>query len=231
MSSFADSIIYTYRIILGDIDVTRFGEVAVMLVYTLFIICTVFNTIVMLNLLIAIISETFETVQENAENQNYQEKAAMIAENVYLIPEDVKIQYATKNRMVLAITDLEEELEKMKDENDDSVSMLIDNVKKKMQEKMDNINTTFEDLKSFISEEFNKADLMQEVHYLELKKKINPDQHVNPNPSFPNKFDDLAQKVVNQMRKTMVPRANSNKLFPGQAKSKKTENEFQFSQA
>lgn len=69
--SFTDSIIYVYRIILGDFDVEKFGTVAVPLCYALFILCTIFNTIVMLNLLIAIISESFSYVKENASNASY----------------------------------------------------------------------------------------------------------------------------------------------------------------
>jgi hypothetical protein len=71
VTDFTDAIIYTYRIVLGDFNVEAFGSVAVPLVYTLFIMCTVFNTIVMLNLLIAIISETFTVVKENSENASY----------------------------------------------------------------------------------------------------------------------------------------------------------------
>jgi hypothetical protein len=52
--SFTDSVIYVYRIILGDFNVEEFGSVSVTLCYALFIICTIFNTIVMLNLLIEI---------------------------------------------------------------------------------------------------------------------------------------------------------------------------------
>jgi hypothetical protein len=70
--------------------VDEFGDVGTPLVYALFIMCTLFNTIVMLNLLIAIISETFSTVKENASNAAYQEMASMIAENSYLIPDHVK---------------------------------------------------------------------------------------------------------------------------------------------
>jgi uncharacterized membrane protein len=104
--SFGNSIIYTYRIILGDFDVTKFGSVATMLVFSLFILCTVFNTIVMLNLLIAIISETFENVKENATSAFFQEMAAMIAENAYLIPESERMNYAKKNRFLATVTDL-----------------------------------------------------------------------------------------------------------------------------
>jgi hypothetical protein len=94
VSGFGDSIIYTYRIILGDFDVSNFGHVGTPLVMALFIMCTVFNTIVMLNLLIAIISESFTIVKDNAENASYQEMAAMIAENSYLIPERFRTTYA-----------------------------------------------------------------------------------------------------------------------------------------
>lgn len=71
VTSTVDSILYTYRITLGDFNVEEFGNVAVVLVYALFILCTVFNTIVMLNLLIAIISDTYANVKENAVNASY----------------------------------------------------------------------------------------------------------------------------------------------------------------
>jgi hypothetical protein len=40
----------------------------------------------MLNLLIAIISETFAEVHSNKNKFNYQEKAQLVTENSYLIP-------------------------------------------------------------------------------------------------------------------------------------------------
>jgi hypothetical protein len=66
VTSLTDSIIYVYRIILGDFNVEEFGSVAVPLCFALFIICTIFNTIVMLNLLIVIISESFYNVKSNS---------------------------------------------------------------------------------------------------------------------------------------------------------------------
>lgn len=86
VKSFSDAVIYTYRIVLGDFNVDEFGNVGTSLVYILFILCTVFNSVVMLNLLVAIISETFSAVKANAYSASYQERAAMIAENTYLIP-------------------------------------------------------------------------------------------------------------------------------------------------
>ena len=90
MTGFTDSLLFTYRLILGDWDTEKFGDVAVPLVWLLFLLCTLFNMIVMLNLLIAIISESFARVNENAISAGYQEMAAMISENSYLVPDFVK---------------------------------------------------------------------------------------------------------------------------------------------
>jgi hypothetical protein len=88
VNGFTDAIIYVYMIILGSFDMQNFeNSIATQLLIGAFIVCTVFNTIVMLNLLIAIISETFEWVKKNAENASFQEMAALIAENSYLIPQ------------------------------------------------------------------------------------------------------------------------------------------------
>jgi hypothetical protein len=70
----------------------------------------------MLNLLIAIISETFAHVKENASNASYQEMASMIAENAYLIPPKLKESYAEKNRYLMIVTDLESEMDNDSDE-------------------------------------------------------------------------------------------------------------------
>ena len=66
ITSFGDSVLYVYNMSLGAYE-NDYGSVAPALGFTLFILCTLFNMIVMLNLLIAIISETFGQVNENAE--------------------------------------------------------------------------------------------------------------------------------------------------------------------
>jgi hypothetical protein len=64
---FIGSFLYTYRMILGDFSTDDFGEIASILVLTLFLFCTVLNMIIMLNLLIAIISESFAKINEVSE--------------------------------------------------------------------------------------------------------------------------------------------------------------------
>lgn len=102
------SILYIYRMVLGDFSVDEFGTVATPLVYILFLLCTIFNMIVMLNLLIAIISDSYARVTGMAAQKVYQEMASLIAENSYLIPDQRKEDYADAGIFLLAVTDLEE---------------------------------------------------------------------------------------------------------------------------
>lgn len=67
VNNFSESLVYTYRIGLGDFDVEKFANnVQPTTVWILFLLCTVLNVIVMLNLLIAIISESFANIQTNS---------------------------------------------------------------------------------------------------------------------------------------------------------------------
>ena len=61
------AIAYIYRMVLGDFDTNAFGSVAVGYVWILFFLCTLFNMIIMMNLLIAIISESFAEVNSVSE--------------------------------------------------------------------------------------------------------------------------------------------------------------------
>ena len=79
---FWDSFLFAFLLALGDWSVpATFGTVLVPMMQILFMMSTLFNLIVMLNLLIAIISETFAEVNSNKEKFNYQEKAQLISEN------------------------------------------------------------------------------------------------------------------------------------------------------
>ena len=107
VSSLPDAFVYTYRMILGDFDTDDFGAISLWLVYLLFLLCTLFNMIIMLNLLIAIISETFANVNANSEPNSYKEMASLISENGYMIPEDVRRSYAKQNNYLYVCTPLE----------------------------------------------------------------------------------------------------------------------------
>jgi uncharacterized membrane protein len=57
--------------VLGDFDTGAFGEVSTSLVMGLWFLCTVFNMIVMLNLLIAIISDSYARVAAISEQATF----------------------------------------------------------------------------------------------------------------------------------------------------------------
>lgn len=65
------AIAYTYRGILGDFDTEAFGKVATPLVWILWTLHMLFNMIVMLNLLISIIGDTYERVVDNSVQAGY----------------------------------------------------------------------------------------------------------------------------------------------------------------
>jgi len=125
IGSWWQSFTYVYRMILGDFNTsqtyleggphtqevysepnTGFGTTASWYVWTLFYLCTVLNMIIMLNLLIAIISESFARINQKKDQASYQEKCDIIAENTYLIPQDRRVDFCTPDRYLLIASDI-----------------------------------------------------------------------------------------------------------------------------
>ena len=75
----------------------------------------------MLNLLIALISESFGKINSNSISANYQERARLISENSYLIPASVKEAYCERQRYLIVADEVieaskEQQQEKEKEE-------------------------------------------------------------------------------------------------------------------
>lgn len=156
VKGFLDSIMYTYLIILGGFNVDDFEKsIATSVLLVFFFLCTLFNTIVMLNLLIAIISDTFSKVKENQINTSYQEMAAMIAENAYLVPDRVRRSYAQRDRYLVMVSGLEDEIGKESER--DQVRKAIEGLKHKMMGRIDKTGRSLEVMKNTVTkqEEFN----------------------------------------------------------------------------
>ncbi len=104
IESYTHAIIYSFRLSLGDMSTDTFDDtVQPITVWLLFILCILYTNIVMLNLLIAIVSEAFALINDNADNANYQEIASLIAENHYLIPDYRKRQFCPKNQYLIVV--------------------------------------------------------------------------------------------------------------------------------
>lgn len=102
-STYIDALLYSYEMALGNWDLGSMGEVALPYAYILFVIATLFNTIIMLNLLIAIISDTYARVQEKRDCAQYQEKARLIFENSLLIPKYRRLRHCAPNSLLLFV--------------------------------------------------------------------------------------------------------------------------------
>jgi hypothetical protein len=72
--------------VMGDFDDSSNGTLS----WIVFLLATMLNLIIMLNLLIAIVSETFTNVLERKIENSYREKAAIIVENYFLLRNDLK---------------------------------------------------------------------------------------------------------------------------------------------
>ena len=96
--SYFDSLTFSYRLLLGDFDTSNFGERYVFIVWTFFLLASLFLIVIMLNLLIAIISDTFERVQGLAKQRMYQEFASLITENIHLLSEEQKLEFDNKGQ-------------------------------------------------------------------------------------------------------------------------------------
>jgi|LauGreDrversion4_2_1035121.scaffolds.fasta_scaffold667532_2 hypothetical protein len=80
---------------LGDFgtDEEAFGTIATPFMWALFILSSVLNMIIMLNLLIAIISESFTKINSVSKQANVRERANIIFENLRFVPERERNSY------------------------------------------------------------------------------------------------------------------------------------------
>jgi hypothetical protein len=100
--------------------------------------------IIMLNLLIAIISQSFDKINSVSQQASYQEKASIIAENAFLIPEDRKAAYCEPNKYLLLAVDVEQELKAEEDPIDKKLNEIknglqtqINGIEKKLMQKVE----------------------------------------------------------------------------------------------
>ena len=101
---FIEAMWFAYRMILGDSDVTMFGGEARILLVLFWVLFTIFNVIVMLNLLISIMGDTYGRVSSIADQTSYQVRCQMIAENHYLVPPSIKKKYAKQDKFLMIVT-------------------------------------------------------------------------------------------------------------------------------
>lgn len=106
---YGHTMIYAFRLSLGDNNTDTYDDsIQPGTAWILFVACILYTNIVMLNLLIAIISLSFEKINGNADKASYQERARLISENNYLIPRSVKVALSGNNSYLVAIKEVNE---------------------------------------------------------------------------------------------------------------------------
>ena len=75
---------YTYRLSLGDFDVDKFGDYHIEISWIFFILATFLLQIVLINLLISIVADTFTRIKVNYNIIMYKDMLHMIIENRFL---------------------------------------------------------------------------------------------------------------------------------------------------
>eukprot|EP00347_Sterkiella_histriomuscorum_P006211 403353636 len=176
VTNFANAFVYIYRMSLVDNNTDSFEmNKQSTTIWILFVLAGIILPIIMLNLLIAIISLSFEKINEQAELAAFQEKARIIYENHYLIPGYVKRQLDDKNKFLGIVSDLTA----IKEGNNDSVLQEIQTLKEQV--------TSFQqDLKSEINDKFSLVIRQQE----EMKLKFTESQ---------NETREILAKVSNDL--------------------------------
>lgn len=71
IGSIWDSMLFTYNISLGSWDIGGLGKTDTLIIVTLFVLSTLFLCIIMLNLLIAVISDTYARVEGTSQSTLY----------------------------------------------------------------------------------------------------------------------------------------------------------------
>lgn len=120
---------YVYRMVLGDFGVEDFEIRAPVFMWILFLMCTVFCMIIMMNLLIAIISESFANINSVSKQANYRERAKIICENLYLVPWSARVNYSAPNSYLLMAIDTEQELNEHQETVDSKLKVLKKRIK------------------------------------------------------------------------------------------------------
>ena len=120
---------YAYRMVLGDFSVDDYDTLATFYLSVLFIFSTVLNSIIMMNLLIAIISESFTNINSVAKQANYLERAKMTAENLYLVPMREREAHSQKDTYLLMAIDTQQEMDDQEESLEASLGTLKDSLK------------------------------------------------------------------------------------------------------
>ena len=101
--------IYSYRTGIGDFETDDFQRRHEVLVWLIWLGSTFFNLIILLNMLIAIMGDTFGKIQETAESNTYRSLCEIMVENETLIS---RKRIFGRNKYIIIVTEEKAEAER-----------------------------------------------------------------------------------------------------------------------
>lgn len=102
--NYAQGFAFTFALAVGDTRADGYdGSAAPAVVWIIFCLVLLIMNVVMLNLLVAIVSKSFDNINDNWESAMYQERASIISENSYLIPWYRKKQHCINGTQYLVV--------------------------------------------------------------------------------------------------------------------------------
>ncbi|CDW87954.1 wd-40 repeat protein [Stylonychia lemnae] len=128
--NYAYALVYAFRLSIGDTDTDLFDDnKQPITIWIIFILCALYTNIVMLNLLIAIISQSFEKINNNANQASYQERSRIIFENNYLISKGLKKNFCERNSYLVTarIIDAQKSAQELEEFNQEKNSQNLEN--------------------------------------------------------------------------------------------------------
>lgn len=132
IENYAMAWVYAFRLSVGDFSTDTFNDtIQPTTLWILWVISGILTNIVMLNLLISIISDSFGRINEKMKEANYQERARIISENGYLIPKYIKDGLDDFDKFIIIATEVV-------DTRDDEKTAISNQVKE-MEEQLHNL--------------------------------------------------------------------------------------------
>ena len=127
------------------------------MVWIIFSLVLLIMNVVMLNLLVAIVSKSFENINDNWESAMYQERASIISENGYLIPWYRKKQHCADGTQYLIVA-----RDIMDDDNDQGGVEMVQNKIIELEGKLQDFHKEYqESQEEFSSNITQKLDEIQ----------------------------------------------------------------------
>eukprot|EP00347_Sterkiella_histriomuscorum_P004690 403359477 len=177
ITSFANSFMYSYRMSLGDFQLDNFdSSTDNFLIWVLFVICSMTTTIILLNMLVAIMGESFSRVIEDSENQRVREHLQLIVENDFLLSNRKKFFKDVKY-----LIEVKDETQVI---NQDPLANLIETIDEKNQNRDKHIQHKMEEMKLLIKSQSEQiTNLLSVKSDIQSLKKMFSEQFKKENES------------------------------------------------